>query len=93
VVLEKIKSIEEWLVPRNISEVRYFMRLVGYYRSIVEGFSKFSHPITSFQKKGVRFEWNYDCERSVQQLMRLLKTTRILNNLDPNEDFIVCTNA
>jgi hypothetical protein len=29
---EKIKSIREWLVPKNVIEVRSFMGLVGYYR-------------------------------------------------------------
>jgi hypothetical protein len=62
--LEKIKSI----TPRNVVEVRSFMGLLGYYRRFIEGFSKIMHPITSLQKKGVRFEWTPDCVRSFQHL-------------------------
>jgi hypothetical protein len=36
--LEKIKSIEEWTTPRNVTEVRSFMGLVGYYERFIEGF-------------------------------------------------------
>jgi hypothetical protein len=49
----KIKSIEEWPTPRNVTEVRSFMGLAGYYIRFIEGFSKIVHPITSLQKKGV----------------------------------------
>jgi hypothetical protein len=65
---EKIRAIEGWPVPKNVSEVRSFMGLAGYYRIFIEGFSKISHPITSLQKKGVIFEWTVDCERSFQHL-------------------------
>ena len=61
---EKIKYIEGWTTPRNVSEVRSFMGLVGYYRIFIEGFSKIAHPITSFQNKGVKFEGTLDCEKN-----------------------------
>jgi hypothetical protein len=88
---EKIKAIEGWPTPRNVSEVRSFMGLAGYYRRFIEGFSKIAHPITSLQKKGVKFEWTSDCERSFQHLKHLLTSAPILRIVDPNEDFIVCT--
>jgi hypothetical protein len=33
------------------------MGLVGYYIRFIGGFYKISHPITSLQKKGIKFEW------------------------------------
>jgi hypothetical protein len=60
---EKIKSIEGWPSPKNVSEVRSFMGLVGYYRRFIEGFSKIAHPITSLQKKGVKFEWTSNVKK------------------------------
>jgi hypothetical protein len=55
--LENIEAIRGWPTPRNVSEVRYFMELVGYYRIFIAGFSKISHPINSLQSKGIKFEW------------------------------------
>jgi hypothetical protein len=37
--LVKIKSIEEWTTPINVSEVRSFMGLTRYYKIFIEGFS------------------------------------------------------
>jgi hypothetical protein len=90
---KKIESIRELSAPKNVTEVRSFMGLAGYYRIFIEGFSKIAHPITFLQKKGVKFQWTVDCERIFQHLKQLLTSSPILRIADPNEDFIVCTNA
>jgi hypothetical protein len=90
---KKIEAIREWSAPKNVTEVRSFMDLAGYYRRFIEGFSKIVHPITSLQKKGVKFQCTLDCEKSLQHLKQLLKSAPILSIVDPNEDFIVCTYA
>jgi hypothetical protein len=65
------------------------MGLASYYRIFVEGFSKIAHPITSLQKKGVKFQWTLNCENSFQHLKQLLTSDPILRIANPNEDFIV----
>jgi hypothetical protein len=90
---EKIEAIKGWPTPRNVTEVRSFMGLVGYYRRFIKGFSKIASPITSLQKKGVKFEWTPKCEESFQQLKNILTSAPILKIADPDEDFVVCTDA
>jgi len=34
--LKKIEAIGGWIAPKNVSEVKYFMGLDGYYRSFIE---------------------------------------------------------
>ena len=63
--LEKIEAIMNWPTPRNVIDVRYFMRLSRYYRRFIEGFSKVAHSITSLQKKVINFELTPRCEESV----------------------------
>jgi hypothetical protein len=89
---EKIEAIKGWPTPRNLSDVRSFMGLVGYYRRFIVGFSKIYHPITSFQNKGTKFEWTLKCEKNCNMLKELLTSAHVLNIVDPNEIFVVCTN-
>jgi hypothetical protein len=60
--IKKIKEIMDWPVPRNVTEVRSFMGLDGYYRRFIKGFSKIGNPITSLQRKGKKFIWSPECE-------------------------------
>jgi hypothetical protein len=53
--LKNIEAIRGWSIPNNVIEVRSFTGLAGYYIRFIEGFSRISHPITSLQKKGVKF--------------------------------------
>jgi hypothetical protein len=38
----------------------------------------------------VKFEWTQECEEGFLHLKEFLKSTLILNIVDPNEDFVVC---
>jgi hypothetical protein len=91
--LEKVEAIREWSTPTNVTEVRSFMGLAGNYRRFIGGFSKIEHPITSLQRKSMKFQWMMDCEKSFQHLKQLLTSAPILRIPDPNEDFIVCRDA
>jgi hypothetical protein len=73
--------------------MRSFMGLAGYCRRFIEGFSRITHPITSLQKKDVKFEWTYECEEIFQHLKNLLTSAPILMIFYPNEEFIVCIDA
>lgn len=90
---ERIKTIMEWPIPRDVADIRSFMGLASYYRRFVEGFSRLAYPITSLQKNGRTFRWTPECQASFEQLKHLLTTTPILSIVHPNKDYVVCTNA
>jgi hypothetical protein len=91
--LAKVEAIMEWPAPLNITEVRSFMGLVGYYRWFVEGFSKIANPITELQKKNKKFVWTEKCTEAFRRLKELLTTTPILKVPNMDADFLVCTDA
>jgi hypothetical protein len=69
---KKIEAIRGWPTPINVSEVRSFMGLAGYYKRFIVGFSKIYHSITSLQNKGTKFEWTPKCEENFNPLKELL---------------------
>jgi hypothetical protein len=87
---EKIKEILDWHAPRNVTEVRSFMGLVGYYRRFINGFSKIGHPITSLQRKGKNCIWSAKCKAIFQQLKHLLTNSLVLKISYPEIDLLVC---
>ena len=36
----KIRAVSEWSTPKNVSDIRIFLDLAGYYRRFVRDFSK-----------------------------------------------------
>jgi hypothetical protein len=69
------------------------MGLSGYYRRFIVGFSKIAHPITSLKNKGTKFEWTLKCEKNFNLLKELITSAPVLNIVDPNESFVVCTDT
>ena len=55
---EKIKEIEDWPVPKDVTDVQSFMGINNYYQRFIEGFSRIMNLINSLQKKGKKFDWN-----------------------------------
>jgi hypothetical protein len=44
-------------------------------------------------KKGTKFEWTLKCEKNFNLLKELLTSALVLKIVDPNESFVVCTDA
>jgi hypothetical protein len=49
---EKIEAIKEWSTPKNVTEVRSFMGLTGYYKRFIGGFSRINSPHDFLAKVG-----------------------------------------
>ncbi|GJQ93120.1 putative reverse transcriptase domain-containing protein [Tanacetum coccineum] len=52
----KIEAIKSWAAQTTPTEVRQFLRLVGYYRRFIEGFSLISKPLTKLTQKNKKYE-------------------------------------
>jgi hypothetical protein len=83
----------EWPTPKDVSDIRSFMGLAGYYRIFIKGFSNIGCPIITLQKKGTKFTWTQKCEERFQTLKHLLTHAPVLKVVDPEADFLMCTDA
>jgi hypothetical protein len=73
----KVKDVLSWSTPQNISNIRSFLGLAGYYRRFIEEFSKISKPMTELLVKGKTFEWTSRREASFQELKKRLTTALV----------------
>ena len=48
---EKIEVMVTGKPPKNVSEVRRFLGLAGYYKKFIEGFSRIATPLTKLIRK------------------------------------------
>ena len=90
---ENIKSIEDWPTPTSVTNIRYFLGLVGYYQNFIENFSRIACPMTALKKKASKFIWMTNCEESFHKLKNIFPTAPILWIVDTDVDFIVFTNT
>ncbi|CAA7039969.1 unnamed protein product [Microthlaspi erraticum] len=80
---EKIEVIRDWPRPTNVTEVRSFLGLAGYYRKFVSGFSSIAKPMTKLTGKGVPFVWSDDVEKAFVKLKEALTTAPVLTLPEP----------
>ena len=54
---EKLRRVQEWPQPKNVSDLRAFLGLTGYYRRFIEHYAAKAAPLTDLTSKRKRFCW------------------------------------
>ena len=90
---KNVDFVVKWQRPTNVTEVRSFLGLAGYYRRFVRDFSSIAKPMTRLTEKGVPFVWNIDCEASFKTLKDKLVNAPILVLPESGKRFMVYTDA
>ena len=82
----KVATVVEWPRPTNITEVRSFLGMAGYYRRFVRNFLKTVLPLTQLLREDHKFEWTADYEASFQELKQRLVTALVLTIPEGTKD-------
>ena len=77
-----------WPRPTNISELRGFLGLTGYYRKFVSNYDIIARAFTNLLKKG-KFAWTKDAETAFQELKQAMTSTPTLAMPNFNEPFVI----
>ena len=91
--LHKIKAMMEWPRPTNVTEVRSFLGLAGYYRRFVKDFSKIAFSLTNLLKKAIKFKWTNKCEEAFQKLKNRLTSALVLTLPVDGEEYTIYNDA
>ena len=66
---EKIRTIKEWAIPRNVKDIQSFLGFTNFNRSFIKNYSHIATPLTRLTKKEVSWRWG----ESQQQAFEALK--------------------
>ena len=53
---EKVKSILEWLIPKEVKDIQKFLRLTNYYWQLIKNFAAIIRPLYDLIKNNQKWE-------------------------------------
>ncbi|GBG61456.1 hypothetical protein CBR_g21801 [Chara braunii] len=90
---DKIQAIQEWAEPRNVTDVRSFLGLAGYYQCFMKGYSKIAAHLTKLQCEDRPFDFGEEARESFLALKAALLSAEVLRIYDPLLPTRVTTDA
>ena len=90
---EKVKSVQDWPIPTDVSDVRSFLGLAGYYRKFIPQFSAVASPLTKLTRKNRHFCWDEACQNAFDTIKNLLTSAPILAYPTSDDLFVLDTDA
>ena len=90
---QKIEVVVSWKPPKNVSEVKSFLRLAGYYRKFVQRFSGIVAPLTKLIRKDVKYDWVNVFQQSFEELKGILTSSPVLALPNGRDGFVVYSDA
>ncbi|GBG66293.1 hypothetical protein CBR_g57892 [Chara braunii] len=90
---DKIQVVQDWREPRNVTDVRSFLGLAGYYQRFIKGYSKIAAHLTKLQCEDRPFDFGTDARESFLALKAALLFTEVLRIYDPLLPTRVTTDA
>src|SRR5690606_13085716 len=86
----KTDAIVNFPTPTNISELRTFLGLCGYYRNFIKNFAELSYPLTELLKS-IPFRWNANEKKAFCALKTLMASPPVLKSPNMNLPFNLYT--
>ncbi|GBG62572.1 hypothetical protein CBR_g31209 [Chara braunii] len=90
---DKIQAVQDWPEPRNVTDVRSFLGLAGYYQRFIKGYSKIAAHLTKLQCEDRPFDFGTDASESFLTLKATLLSVEVLRIYDPLLPTRVTTDA
>jgi hypothetical protein len=61
---KKVADIMNWKASKDVRGIKSFIRMAGYYRCFIEGFSKIARPMIALLENKVEFKWTQKCQEA-----------------------------
>ena len=91
--IEKVIRIQEWPVPKNLTDLSRWIGLVQYYRRFIPKMSDLLAPLNILKKKNVKFVWGSKQQDSFEACKKIMQTEPVLRHPDFTRSFVLYTDA
>ena len=88
-----MEAISKLPPPINVSEVRSFLGLVGYYRRFVKRFSDKAAPLNALLRKDQAWKWTQECQYAFENLKGEIASRPVSAYPDFSKPFRLYTDA
>ena len=90
---EKVQAIQDAPEPRNLSELKSFIRLINYYSKFMSNLAMFLSPLYRLMQKDVKWSWTKEHSEAFKQAKELLQSSTMLVHYDGQQELIVSCDA
>lgn len=91
--IKKVIAIQNFIRPENVTHIKSFLGLVGYYRRNIKNFAELAKPLTELLKKETKFHWDKEQENSFNHLKNVLCKEPVLRYPDFSKPFLLSVDA
>ncbi len=83
--LEKIKTVKDWLTPKNVKDIRGFLDFINFYQSLITGYGEIVEPLYILTKKDIIFIWEQKEEDVFIAFKGRVVEESVIHNIDPEK--------
>ena len=89
----KVKTVNEWPIPKSISELRQFLGMCNYYRKFIKNYSEIARPMYELLKGNIQYTWSNKQQLSFDKLKQCITTEPVLKLPDDSKPWIIYSDA
>jgi hypothetical protein len=76
--LKKIEVIIDWQEPKNVKDIRAFIKFINFYQQFIDNFSALASPLIALTQKDKVFIFNKEYKKAFIYLKVIFTTALVL---------------
>lgn len=75
---KRTECISQYPIPRTLKHVQKFLGFCSFFSKFIQNFAAISVPLNRLKRKGVKFKWTEECQKSFDTLRKALISPPVL---------------